>query len=99
MEISSPHMDVELYNVATMDTDDVDAFIGVLERMAAKKGYAFENIFQRVSPTGNALLLQNSTRNFVFILHESPFHGPLHYKRNCCNKNVSPQDALVRMRS
>lgn len=73
---ASQYMDVELYNAATMDNDDVDAFIEVLERVAAKKRYAFEDIFQQVSPSGNTLLhLASSHQNekiVRLIVHHCP---------------------------
>ncbi|GAB2211525.1 hypothetical protein Droror1_Dr00024840 [Drosera rotundifolia] len=73
---ASQYMDVELYNATTMDKDDVDAFIEVLERVAAKKRYAFEDIFQQVSPSGNTLLhLASSHQNekiVRLIVHHCP---------------------------
>ncbi|GMG98585.1 hypothetical protein Nepgr_000425 [Nepenthes gracilis] len=47
-------MDAELYRAATKN--DVDGFIGFLERLSIEKGLCFLEIFRQISPLGNTLL-------------------------------------------
>ncbi|GAB4824956.1 hypothetical protein Ancab_007828 [Ancistrocladus abbreviatus] len=70
------YMDVQLYEAAATDDDDVDAFISALEKVSDQKGYALSEIFQQVSPSGNTLLHVAASHHNEKIVRLIAYHCP-----------------------
>ncbi|GAB4824961.1 hypothetical protein Ancab_007833 [Ancistrocladus abbreviatus] len=70
------YMDVELHNAAAANQDDVDGFIGALERVSAEKRLTLSDIVEQVSPLGNTLLHVAASHNNENIVRLLLYHFP-----------------------
>ncbi|GAB4824959.1 hypothetical protein Ancab_007831 [Ancistrocladus abbreviatus] len=70
------YMDVQVYEAAAVNEDDVDAFISVLERVSAEKGCFLSDIFQQLSPLGNTLLHVAASHHNEKICRLIAYHCP-----------------------